>query len=123
ADIRLAATTAKFSAAFVRVCLSSGELGTSYNLTRLVGPGRAAEIGYTGRIVEAPEAEEIGLVNRVVSSAELFDQALELAQQISKNSPGGVRMSKRAIQRNPEATYEAAALEVKKPDESLMPRT
>ena len=123
ADIRLAATTAKFSAAFVRVGLSIGELGTSYNLTRLVGPGRAAEIGYTGRIVEAQEAEEIGLVNRVVSSDDLFDQALELAQQISKNSPGGVRMSKRAIQRNQEVTSYAAALELENRGQALMTRT
>ena len=46
ADIRLVAPTAKFSAAFVKVGLSVGELGTSYHLTRLVGPGRAAEIAY-----------------------------------------------------------------------------
>jgi len=123
ADIRLAAPTAKFSAAFVRVGLSIGELGTSYNLTRLIGPGRAAEIGYTGRIVEAQEAEEIGLVNRVVESEDLFDQALELAKQIAKNSPGGVRMSKRAIQRNQEITSYAAALELENRGQALMTRT
>src|SRR5207245_8768466 len=65
ADIRLAAPTAKFSAAFVKVGLSMGELGTSYNLSRLIGPARAAEIGYTARIVLADEAERIGLVNRI----------------------------------------------------------
>ena len=52
ADIRIAAATAKFSAAFVRVGLSAGELGTSWNC-RLVGYGRAAEIAYTARIVGA----------------------------------------------------------------------
>ena len=52
--------TAKFSAAFVKVGLSMGELGTSVNLAALVGPGRAAEIGYTARIVKAEEAERIG---------------------------------------------------------------
>ena len=45
ADIRLVSPTAKFSAAFLKVGLSMGELGTSYNLSRLIGPGRAAEIG------------------------------------------------------------------------------
>src|SRR5436305_4093821 len=73
ADIRLAAPTAKFSAAFVKVGLSMGELGTSYNLTRLIGPAKAAEIGYTARIVLADEAERIGLVNRVVPSESLLD--------------------------------------------------
>src|ERR1700722_18965742 len=56
ADIRLAAPTAKFACSFVKVGLSAGELGTSWTLPRLVGPGRAAEIGYTGRIVAAAEA-------------------------------------------------------------------
>ncbi|MFB9073527.1 enoyl-CoA hydratase/isomerase family protein [Citricoccus parietis] len=123
ADIRLAAPTAKFSAAFVKVGLSVGELGTSYNLTRLVGPGRAAEIGFTGRIVKAEEAERIGLVNRIVPTEELFDAALVMAQQIAENSPGGVRMSKRAIQRNQEITSYAAALELENRGQALMTRT
>jgi enoyl-CoA hydratase/carnithine racemase len=123
ADIRLVSPTAKFSAAFVRVGLSVGELGTSYNLTRLVGPGLAAEIGYTGRIVGAEEAARIGLVNRVVPTADLFDEALAMARLIATNSPGGVRMSKRAIQRNQEITSYAAALELENRGQALMSRT
>jgi enoyl-CoA hydratase/carnithine racemase len=123
ADIRLAAPTAKFSAAFVKVGLSMGELGTSYNLARLVGPARAAEIGYTGRIVGAEEARAIGLVNRVVPSELLFTEALALAQQIAQNSPGGVKLSKRAIQRNQEITSYAAALELENRGQALLTRT
>ena len=123
ADIRLAAPTAKFSAAFVKVGLSMGELGTSYNLTRLVGPAKAAEIGYTARIVLADEAGRIGLVNRVVPTESLFDEALAMARLISQNSPGGVRMSKRAIQRNQEITSYAAALELENRGQALMAQT
>ena len=123
ADIRLAAPTAKFSAAFVKVGLSMGELGTSYNLSRLVGPARAAEIGYTARIVLAEEAERIGLVNRVVPTGSLFDEAVAMARQIARNSPGGVRMSKRAIQRNQEVTSYAAALELENRGQALLSRT
>lgn len=123
ADIRIAAPHAKFSAAFVKVGLSMGELGTSVNLAALVGPGRAAEIGYTARIVKAEEAERIGLVNRVVRGEELFDEALSLAQQIAANSPGGVRMSKRAIQRNGEIGSYAAALELENRGQALLTRT
>jgi enoyl-CoA hydratase/carnithine racemase len=123
ADIRLAAPTAKFSAAFVRVGLSVGELGTSYNLSRLVGPGRAAEIGYTGRLVGAAEAERIGLVNRVVPSETLLDEALAMAGLIAANSPGGVRLSKRAIQRNQEVSSYAAALELENRGQALLTRT
>ncbi|KRF21281.1 enoyl-CoA hydratase [Nocardioides sp. Soil797] len=123
ADIRLAAPTAKFSAAFVKVGLSMGELGTSYNLSRLIGPAKAAEIGYTARIVKADEAEQIGLVNRVVPSEDLFDEAVKMARQIASNSPGGVRMSKRAIQRNQEITSYAAAIELENRGQALMSRT
>jgi enoyl-CoA hydratase/carnithine racemase len=123
ADIRLAAPTAKFSAAFVKVGLSMGELGTSYNLTRLIGPARAAEIGYTARIVLADEAERIGLVNRVVPSDSLLDEAVAMGRLIAQNSPGGVRMSKRAIQRNQEITSYAAALELENRGQALMSRT
>lgn len=111
ADIRLAAPSAKLSCAFVRVGLSCGELGTSYVLTRLLGYGRAAELGFTGRIVEAAEAERIGLVNRVVPAADLFAEADTLAAAIAANTPGGIRMSKRALLRNREISSYAAALE------------
>ncbi|OIH85219.1 enoyl-CoA hydratase [Arthrobacter sp. UCD-GKA] len=123
ADIRLAAPTAKFSAAFIKVGLSVGELGTSYNLTRIIGPAMAAEIGYTGRIVEAEEAARIGLVNLVVPTEDLFEEALAMAKTIASNSPGGVRMSKRAIQRNQEVTSYAAALELENRGQALMSRT
>jgi enoyl-CoA hydratase/carnithine racemase len=103
--------------------LSVGELGVSYNLTRLVGLGRAAEIGYTGRIVEAAEAARIGLVNRVIPAEKLFDEALAMAWLIATNSPGGVRMSKRAIQRNQEITSYAAALELENRGQALLTRT
>ncbi|MGW0891174.1 enoyl-CoA hydratase/isomerase family protein [Saccharopolyspora sp. NPDC002578] len=123
ADIRLAAPTAKFSAAFVKVGLSMGELGTSYNLSRLVGPAMAAEIGFTGRLVKAEEAGRIGLVNRVVAGEELFGEAMETARMIASNSPAGVRMSKRAIQRNQEITSYAAALELENRGQALLTRT
>lgn len=122
ADIRLCDPAAKFSAAFVKVGLSMGELGTSYNLARLVGPARAAEIGYTGRIVLADEAERIGLVNRVVPTESLFDDAVALARLIATNSPAGVRVSKRAIQRNQEIASYAAALELENRGQALLSR-
>jgi enoyl-CoA hydratase/carnithine racemase len=122
ADIRLAAPTAKFNAAFVKVGLSAGELGTSWQLTRLVGPGHAAEIAYTGRTYEAAEASRIGLVNRVVPSDRLLDEALEMTRQIAGNSPGGVKLSKQALQRNQEITSYAGALELENRGQALLTR-
>jgi enoyl-CoA hydratase/carnithine racemase len=122
ADIRLAAPTAKLSCAFVRVGLSCGELGTSFLLTRLLGYGRAAELGFTGRVVGAAEAERIGLVNRVVPSGDLFAEADALAAAIAGNSPGGVRLTKRALLRNQEITSYAAALELENRGQALLSR-
>ena len=122
ADIRLAAPTAKMSCAFLRIGLSCGELGTSYVLTRLVGYGRAAEMGFTGRVVGAAEAERIGLVNRVVPAGELFAEADSLAAAIAANSPGGIRLSKRALLRNREVSSYEAALELENRGQALLSR-
>ncbi len=120
ADIRLVAPTAKFSAAFVKVGLSVGELGTSWQLTRLVGPGRAAEIAFTARLVHAEEAVRIGLADRMVPSEMLMDEAIALAMRIAANSPGGIRVSKRAVQRNQEVLSYAAASEIENRGQTLL---
>jgi enoyl-CoA hydratase/carnithine racemase len=122
ADIRLASPTARFNAAFVKIGLSVGELGTSWTLTRLIGPSRAAEIAYTARMVDAEEAERIGLVNRVVPAESLMDEALDMARQIAGNSPGGVQLSKRALQANLETGSYAAALELENRGQALLTR-
>jgi enoyl-CoA hydratase/carnithine racemase len=94
-----------------------------FTLSRLVGPGRAAEIGYTGRVVGAEEAVRIGLANRVVPTERLFDEALAMATAIAAHPAGGVRLSKRAIQRNQGITSFAAALELENRGQALLTRT
>jgi enoyl-CoA hydratase/carnithine racemase len=122
ADIRLGSPAAKFNAAFVRIGLSAGDLGASWLLPRLIGPSAAAEIAFTGRLVEAEEAEQLGLLNRVTGADDLLEQALEMARQISANSPGGIRMSKRALQANMEIASFAAALELENRGQALLTR-
>ena len=82
ADIRLATASASFSAGFVRVGLSIGELGASWHLSRVIGPARAAEISFTGRTVKAEEAVRMGLANRIVpvEGEEVVTAAIELAE-------------------------------------------
>jgi enoyl-CoA hydratase/carnithine racemase len=111
-DIRLAAPTARFNAAFVRIGLSGGDCGSSWTLPRIVGLGRAAEILYSGRFVEADEAARIGLVNRVVDGDALVAEAVALASAIAANSPFGVRMTKSLLHANVDAGSLQAALEV-----------
>jgi enoyl-CoA hydratase/carnithine racemase len=123
ADIRVGTPASRFNAAFVRIGLSAGDLGTSWLMPRLVGQGRAAEIVYSGRIVEAEEAERFGLLNRIVAPDQLLDEALALATQIAANSPGGVRLSKSALQANMEVSSYAAALELENRGQALLTRT
>jgi enoyl-CoA hydratase/carnithine racemase len=122
ADIRIGSPNARFNAAFVRIGLSAGDLGTSWLLPRLIGPARTAEFCYTGRIMESEEAERVGLLNRIVPADELLDAALDLAAQIAANSPGGVQLSKRALQANMEAASFAAALELENRGQALLSR-
>jgi len=122
ADIRVGSPAARFNAAFVRIGLSAGDLGTSWLLPRIIGPARAAELAYSGRFLEADEAERLGLLNRVVTADGLLDEALAIAGQIASNSPGGVRLSKRALQANLEVTSYAAALELENRGQALLTR-
>lgn len=122
ADIRIASPAAKFNAAFVKIGLSSGDLGASWLLPRLIGPAAAAEFAYTGRMMDAAEAERTGLVNRIVPADELMPAALEMAGLICANSPGGVQLSKRALQANMEITSYAAAMELENRGQALLTR-
>jgi len=122
ADIRLASREARFNAAFVRIGLSSGDLGTSWVLSRLVGPGIASEISFTGRMVAAKEAVDVGLANELVDADGLLQRAHALATSIVANSPGGVQLSKRALQANLEVGSYAAALELENRGQALLTR-
>jgi enoyl-CoA hydratase/carnithine racemase len=112
ADIRVADHTASFSAGFVRVGLSIGELGTSWNLVRLVGSGRAAELAFTGRTVRAVEASRIGLAERLTETGTALEAAIELAETIAENPDDSMRSTKNALVRNLENNSFRAALEV-----------
>jgi enoyl-CoA hydratase len=93
-DVRIAAASARFGDAFVRIGLSGCDIGVSWLLPRLIGASRAFELLLTGRIVDAAEADRIGLVSRVVPDEQLRDAALGVAREIFANSPFRVRMTK-----------------------------
>ncbi len=114
ADIRLATATASFSAGFVRVGLSIGELGASWHLSRVIGPARAAEISFTGRTVKADEAVRMGLANRIVPAdgEQVVAAAIDLAEEISGHGAEGIRASKNSLIRSAEIDSFLAALEL-----------
>ena len=88
----------------------------------LIGPAQAADIAFTGRMVGAEEAERLGLLNAVTGDDDLIERALKMAGQISANSPGGIKISKRALQSNLEISSFAAALELESRGQALLTR-
>jgi len=109
-DIRIAAQSARFMCSYINVGLSSGEIGSSYFLPRLIGMSRAADLLYTGRTMDAEEAGRIGYVSRVVPDGEALDAALETARLMLEKSPFGLRMTKEVINQSIDAQSLEAAL-------------
>jgi 2-(1,2-epoxy-1,2-dihydrophenyl)acetyl-CoA isomerase len=98
-DLRLAASTAKLSSAFVRMGLVP-DGGSTYRLPRLVGLGRAFELLYASQPLTAEKAHAMGLVNRVVPAADLQATADELARTIAELPPAAVRAAKSLLLSN-----------------------
>jgi enoyl-CoA hydratase len=96
-DIRLAASSARFNAAFIRIGLSACDIGTSWLLPRLVGAARAQELMLTGRLFDAAEALTMGLVTSVISESELLDVAYAKADEVMLNTPLGVALTKEGM--------------------------
>ncbi len=102
-DIVLAADTARFGQPEVTLGVIPGA-GGSQRLARAVGKARAMEMALTGRTIDAAEAERSNLVSRVVPAATLLDEAIAVAQRISRLSPLAVTLVKQAVNRAFETT-------------------
>jgi enoyl-CoA hydratase/carnithine racemase len=97
ADIRFAAEGVKLTTSFGRLGLPA-EHGVSWLLSRLVGPGRAADLLFSSRVVLAEEAVELGLVNRVLPPDDLLLFSLDYARRIAAEiSPASLRVMKRQL--------------------------
>ncbi|HET7036789.1 MAG TPA: enoyl-CoA hydratase-related protein [Thermomicrobiaceae bacterium] len=113
-DLRLASDDASFGFPEVKRGIFPGA-GAVARLPRLVGPGQAADLIFTGRTIDAGEALAIGLVERLVPAAELGSTAAALADAIRANGPLAVRAAKAALRQGqgrplPEALALAEAL-------------
>jgi 3-hydroxypropionyl-coenzyme A dehydratase len=134
-DIRIASSNAKIGQPEVTIGIPPGWGGTQ-RLTRLVGPAKAKELIFTGKMVTADEAYQIGLVNKVINlgsddkippeapkgdatkekertneiaktlNRKLMDESIALAKEIAKNSFTAVKVSKKLINRGMDTDLE-----------------
>ena len=84
-DIVVAGESAKFGQPDVGLGIIPGAGGTQ-RLTRLIGKSRAMDLCLTGRLMSADEAEKAGLVSRLVADDKVMDEAMKIAEKISKMS-------------------------------------
>jgi enoyl-CoA hydratase/carnithine racemase len=99
ADIRIAASSARFAGIFIDRSLPP-DGGSSYTLPSIVGPAVAAEVLFTGRIYDVEWARQVGLVSSVVDDAELMETALKLATEIASKPPLALRQTKELLHRH-----------------------
>lgn len=97
-DLRVASERAKFGELFVLRGLCTDVAGIG-RLAQLVGRETAAELLFTGDVIDAPTAQTIGLVSRVVPHEELLPVALELAHKIAARPPLAVAKIKDGLRR------------------------
>ncbi len=105
ADTRIASSTAKFGATFLKIGLVPGD-GGAWLLPRVIGMARAAELLYTGDVVDAETAHAWGLISRVVAPEALMDEARALAQRMAVQPPDVLRMTKKLLREGTRADFE-----------------
>jgi 2-(1,2-epoxy-1,2-dihydrophenyl)acetyl-CoA isomerase len=96
ADIRIAAEEATFGQNFSKVGLFP-DYGGMYFLPQLVGPSKAAELFYTGDMIDAKTALALGIVNQVVPAAQLEATMRILAEKIAQGPSLPIRAVKKAL--------------------------
>ncbi|MBE0481596.1 MAG: enoyl-CoA hydratase/isomerase family protein [Dehalococcoidia bacterium] len=97
-DVRIASENSKFGQPEINIGIIPGGGGTQ-RLPRLIGWGRAKELIYSGRIIDAAEAERIGLVDKVVPESDLDKTVGELVDSVKSKSPLTMRLAKKSINR------------------------
>lgn len=119
-DTRIGSTAARFSSAFIRVGMSSCDVGVSWLLPRAIGTTHAFEMMLTGRMVDANEAERIGLILRQTAPDTLVSESQDIARAIAGNGEIGTWMTKRGMWANLEAGSMQAAIELENRTQAFM---
>ena len=106
ADRRIAAADAKLGQPEITLGIMPGAGGTQ-RLSRLVGPSKAKDLIFTGRLVEADEALAIGLVDEVVAADAVYDTATAWASQFATGPVYALRAAKESIDRGLDVDIDA----------------
>ncbi len=122
-DIRIAGESARMNAAFIRLGLSSCDMGVSYFLPRLVGVSVASELMLTGRFIHAPRALATGLVSEVVPDDRLEAAAQPYIDEMLETSPMGLRMTKEGLSMAVDAPSLEAAMAIENRNQTLCARS
>jgi enoyl-CoA hydratase/carnithine racemase len=97
-DLRVGTSTAKVAFLFNRVGLAGCDMGACAMLPRIIGQGRAAELLYTGRVLDGEEAERWGFFNRLASPDTVLAQAQQLAAELAAGPTFANGMTKRMLE-------------------------
>jgi enoyl-CoA hydratase len=111
-DVRIAAASARFSAAFIKIGLSGCDISTSWLLPRIVGAGNAHLLMLTGRVIDAETARSMQLVVDVVADEALLGTAISVGEEIATNTPFGVWMTKEVMWSALEIPGQQAAIDL-----------
>jgi len=110
-DFRIASTTAKLGLPETKLAIIPGAGGT-VRLPRLIGPSKAKELIFTGKVLNSAAAAEIGLVDYSVEQNETGDaafvRAMELAEEMQSQGPVALRMAKKSINKGIETDLHSA---------------
>ncbi|HXQ12785.1 MAG TPA: crotonase/enoyl-CoA hydratase family protein [Caulobacteraceae bacterium] len=104
-DIRICAENSRFGVTFLKLGLIPGD-GGAWLLPRTIGMSRAAELLFTGDVIDAATALAWGLVSRVVPAESLVDDAIALANRIAVQPPHALRLAKTLLRQGQTASYD-----------------
>lgn len=97
-DLRAASDKATFHEAFIKVGLIP-DAGTSFWLPRILGPGKAMEVGLLGEPIDAAKAMSLGLVNWVFPENIFMREVAKIAERLAKGPTKAMGLTKRALNR------------------------
>jgi enoyl-CoA hydratase/carnithine racemase len=109
-DLRIAAKSARFGFIFPKVGLSGADMGASFLLPRIVGRGRAAELLFFGKVIDAAEADRIGFLNKVVDDDACLKEAMAWAEELAEGPAFAHTVTKQMLE-SEHAMSLAAAIE------------